>query len=62
MSNIYLTDLQLAERYGVRRATIWEWSRRGQFPKPLKLSPATTRWHFDEVMAHEQSIAEGRAQ
>lgn len=51
----YLTDLQLAKRFGVSRVTIWRWSRNGNFPKPIKLSAGSTRWRLSEVEIWESS-------
>lgn len=45
----YTSDLQLAERYGVHRATIWRWSRDGVLPAPVTISPGCTRWRVDEI-------------
>ena len=41
---IYLSDKQLAEKYGVHRTTIWRWVKQGDFPPPVKLSPGCSRW------------------
>jgi prophage regulatory protein len=46
---IYTTDVKLAERYGVSRGTIWRWASKGEFPKPLKLSPGCSRWKIEDV-------------
>jgi len=48
---IYLSDVQLAERYGVTRPTIWRWSAQGVLPSPVQLSPGCTRWVRDEIEA-----------
>jgi prophage regulatory protein len=48
---IYLSDVQLAERYGVARPTIWRWSAAGSIPSPVQLSPGCTRWLKEEVEA-----------
>jgi prophage regulatory protein len=45
----YVTDKQLAKRYGVHRATIWRWKSLGLLPAPEKLSPACTRWRLEDV-------------
>lgn len=50
---IYLTDRQLAERFDVSRFTIWRWCREGDFPKPIRLSAACTRWRLEDVEAWE---------
>lgn len=58
----YISDRQLAERFGVDRATIWRWARTDKsFPHPIKLSAQTARWRSDEVDAWENSRAELRA-
>jgi prophage regulatory protein len=44
-----MSDLQLAERYGVSRSTIWRWSLRGILPKPIEISPGTTRWLAEAI-------------
>jgi len=51
----YQSDAQLAERYSVSRPTIWRWVARGLFPRPVKLSPGTTRWSMADIERHEQS-------
>ncbi len=45
----YLKVKDLSARLGVSRSTIWEWSRVGKLPKPVKLGEAVTRWRSDEV-------------
>jgi len=50
----YLTDKQLAARFGVSRATPWRWIGRG-FPAPVKLSPGVTRWRLIDVEAWERA-------
>jgi predicted DNA-binding transcriptional regulator AlpA len=49
----YLTDKQVADRFGVARSTPWRWAERGTFPKPVKLSPGCTRWRLLDVEAWE---------
>lgn len=49
----FLKDTDLAERYGVSRVTIWRWVSSGRFPKPIKLSPACTRWRLSAVEEYE---------
>jgi len=50
---LFLSDEQLAKRYGVSRSTIWRWLRKGDFPSPVKLGPGCTRWPLDDVQAWE---------
>jgi prophage regulatory protein len=49
----YFSDLQLADRYQVNRTTIWRWVARNYLPRPVQLSPGTTRWRRDEIESHE---------
>lgn len=56
--NKFLTDREVAERYGVQPITIWRWSDSlDGFPKPVKLAGRTTRWRTDELEAWEKSRA-----
>lgn len=53
----YLSDVQLAKRYDVRRGTIWKWKReRNDFPAPIKLSPGCTRWLLSDLEVWENRI------
>lgn len=50
----YVSDKQLAARYGVSRPTIWCWLKTDPtFPKPVSLSAGCTRWKSDAVEAWE---------
>ncbi len=49
----YLTDKQVANRYGVARSTPWRWAEKSRFPKPVKLSLGCTRWRVSDVEAWE---------
>lgn len=50
MTETYLSDLQLAERYSVHRSTPWRWvTADPTFPKPVSLSPGCTRWRLAEL-------------
>ncbi|MDO6584818.1 AlpA family phage regulatory protein [Salipiger sp. 1_MG-2023] len=52
----YISDRQVAERYGVSRPTIWAWVKTDDsFPKPTKLSPGCTRWKLDELLEWENA-------
>jgi prophage regulatory protein len=58
MASIYLTDTQLAARYGVHRATPWRWANTDPtFPKPVSLTPGCTRWKLSELEAWEAGRA-----
>jgi predicted DNA-binding transcriptional regulator AlpA len=43
---VYLTDRQVAERYGINRATVWKWTQREDLPGPIKL---TAGWDADDA-------------
>ena len=51
----YVSDKQLAEQFGVSRATVWNWSKTGYLPAPRKIGPNTTRWDAAEIERHELS-------
>lgn len=53
----YLKDTDLAERYQIARNTVWDWSRKGILPKPIKLGHQCTRWLRSEVEARERDMA-----
>ncbi len=55
MPELYLSDLQLARRYGVHRTTPWRWARTDPtFPPPIALTPGCTRWRLDDIEAWER--------
>lgn len=56
MAETFLTDLDLASRYGVHRSTPWRWTKTDPiFPKPVVLSPGCTRWRMSEIDAWERA-------
>jgi prophage regulatory protein len=54
MVNQYLTDKQLAARFSVGRTTIWRWVREKNFPSPVRLGEAVTRWKLIDVELWEK--------
>ncbi len=59
MPETYMSDLQVAARDSVHRATPWRWAKSDPtFPKPIVLSPGCTRWKLSEVEAWETKKAE----
>jgi prophage regulatory protein len=46
-----LTLRQVRERTGLSRSSVYDWSRAGKFPAPVRLSPRAIRWHADQVSA-----------
>lgn len=53
----YLTDLDIAARLAISRVTVWRWSERGHFPRPIRLGANCTRWRRAEVEAWEEARA-----
>ncbi|MEO4044334.1 AlpA family phage regulatory protein [Hoeflea sp. CAU 1731] len=54
---IYLSVLDLCERFNVSKATIWRWTKSTPgFPQPIKLSPGTTRWRESEIQVFENGL------
>lgn len=54
----YCRDIDLAERYGVARNSIWRWARLGQLPPPVQLTPGCSRWNLADVEAWEAKRAQ----
>lgn len=51
---IYLSDAQIASRYGVSRQTVWRWAANDKkFPTPTKLSAGCTRWKLSDIESWE---------
>lgn len=58
MPATYLSDIQLADRYGVHRSTPWRWAKvDSSFPRPVTLTPGCTRWKLSELEAWESAKA-----
>lgn len=55
----FVTDKQLAERFGVHRSTIWRWEGGNAegFPKSIQLSPNCRRWRLADIEEWEKSRA-----
>lgn len=55
-SRMYLSDRQVAERYGVSRGTPWRWVKTdAEFPSPIELTSGCTRWRLEDLVAWENS-------
>lgn len=54
----YYNAHQLAARFGVHIMTIWQWSREGKIPRPVKLGPNVSRWLGSAILAHEAACRE----
>lgn len=42
----------------VSKTTWWEGVKSGRFPSPVKLTPRTTAWRCEEILAYIKSIGE----
>lgn len=54
---LYLTDNQLAARFGISRNSIWRLSKNGQLPPPVKLFKSTVRWTLSSIEQFEAERA-----
>ncbi len=53
----YLSDKQVAERFGVSRPTIWRWVKTEKaFPHPVSLSSGTSRWRLSDLLVYEAKL------
>lgn len=58
MPHTYLSDQQVAARYGVHRSTPWRWVKAdSSFPEPVTLTPGCTRWKLADLEAWEAAKA-----
>lgn len=54
----YLTVRDVARRFAVSVQTVWRWAKeRPQFPKPVELSPGTTRWRMSDLIGFERGLS-----
>lgn len=56
----FLTDRQVAERYAVRRSTVWAWAQAGRLPAAVRLSPGCSRWRLSAIEAFEAAAEVSR--
>jgi prophage regulatory protein len=57
-SQIYITDTQAANRYGVARGSIWRWLKENHdFPKPIRFSKGCVRWSISDLEKYEKKVA-----
>lgn len=54
MEKVWLSDREVAARYGISRVSVWRWARNNFLPAPKKIGPATTRWNILELEKHDQ--------
>ena len=43
---VFVNDVELANRYGIARQSVWRWVKEGRLPAPVKLSPGCSRWRL----------------
>lgn len=59
MTTTFLSDTQIAARYGVHRSTPWRWSKTDPaFPQPVTLTAGCTRWKLSDLEAWEAAKAQ----
>ncbi|WP_226560782.1 helix-turn-helix transcriptional regulator [Salipiger thiooxidans] len=54
----YVSAKTLGVLMDISESTIWEWTRKGYLPKPLKMPSGATRWKWSEV----ENFIEGNAE
>jgi prophage regulatory protein len=54
--NLFLSVVQVAERYGVSTDSIWRWKRDGIFPSPVRIGANCTRWRMSDLIAHDGKL------
>ena len=53
---MFLTDKQVADRYGITRTTVWRWRKTDPtFPQPVTLSPGCVRFRKVDLEVWEQA-------
>ena len=55
-AHVYLSVIQVAERLGVSRDSIYRWKRLGDFPKAYKLSAGSSRWRLADIEDWESKL------
>ncbi len=45
---ILLTDRAVGSLLGLSRSSVWEWTRKGKLPRPIKLG-SCTRWRREDI-------------
>jgi prophage regulatory protein len=57
-----LRQRQVLELLGISSSTLWEWVRKGRFPRPISLGPNTRAWLPEEIDQHLLARAKERDQ
>lgn len=45
----YLTDKDVAGRYGISVSTVWQWTRDCILPSPMRFGQRCTRWNIEDL-------------
>jgi predicted DNA-binding transcriptional regulator AlpA len=54
MTQIWLSDKQMGERYNCSRKWVWDMCKRDpDFPRPVKFSNGTTRFNAEKAAAYD---------
>lgn len=56
-TEVFLDVSDIQSRYGISRATAWNWAKEPDFPKPIRLSGKCTRWRLSDLTAWEAAKA-----
>lgn len=54
---VFLTERQVAARYGVHQNTVRNWVASGRIVQPLTLSPGCVRWRLADIEEWENDKA-----
>lgn len=56
----YLSDIEVADLFGVSRPTVWRWTLKNpRFPSPKHISPGTSKWKLSEIRAFQTVVDAG---
>jgi len=47
---------EVAELFGVTRATVLRWADSGTFPRPIRLSRRCLRWRETDIQTHIETL------
>ena len=53
----FLSERDVARRYGIHPKTPWYWIHSRGFPQPIRLGPRCTRWRLEDLQAWEADRA-----
>jgi prophage regulatory protein len=57
----YLRRPAVRARYGdVSTATLYEWMKRGRFPRPVRIGARMVAWDEDDLDAHDARLRGGQ--